>query len=214
MESKSNVATVSIGVIIDPYPWQNPRNSLDVNDDGFVTAIDALIVINDLNFNGARTLPNPPLPPNAPPPYYDTSGDNEIAAIDALLVINHINDEIGGGEGEGEVSSAFVAEDPLVVLPMLLMPGEGEVSVDTTDNEVTHRHDRKRGELSEEHDYRLRIGRMRQEQCAALKEHLQEHGFDELLDEIAEDVSRWQDDEVWEDVGREDWKQLRRRWFG
>ncbi len=36
--------------------WNNLRNVLDVNDDGFITAIDALLIINELNSLGARSL--------------------------------------------------------------------------------------------------------------------------------------------------------------
>ena len=39
----SNEATVDIKVIADPYPWRNPVNPLDVNADGFVSPLDALI---------------------------------------------------------------------------------------------------------------------------------------------------------------------------
>ncbi len=41
--------------------WNNPRNPLDVNDNGVVTALDALLVINALNtrFQLPPTLPDP-----------------------------------------------------------------------------------------------------------------------------------------------------------
>ncbi|MBM4093184.1 MAG: hypothetical protein FJ276_27800, partial [Planctomycetes bacterium] len=71
-------------------PWKNPRNALDVNDDGLVLPMDALIVINQLNSTGSRRL-LPPSGGNAPPPYLDVSGDNWLTAMDALLVINYLN---------------------------------------------------------------------------------------------------------------------------
>ncbi|MAF81150.1 hypothetical protein CL628_04020 [bacterium] len=64
-------------------PWQNPQNPLDVNDDGSVTPIDALQIINDIHANGARTL--------APAPYYDTDGNGRIANNDATLITEYLN---------------------------------------------------------------------------------------------------------------------------
>ncbi len=58
--------------------WQNPIKQLDVSDDGFVTAFDALLVINQLN---TRAIVGPdsklpvPVPTGYAPPYFDTSGD-------------------------------------------------------------------------------------------------------------------------------------------
>ena len=41
---------------VDLIPYQNPAMPMDVNNDGFVSPLDALIVINDLNANGPRNL--------------------------------------------------------------------------------------------------------------------------------------------------------------
>lgn len=81
----SSMAEVMIGVASVSY--QNPFNTLDVNSDGFVTALDALLIINTLNdpnhpkhqdeYTGSDDL--------------DTSGDGAFTAIDALLVINDLN---------------------------------------------------------------------------------------------------------------------------
>jgi VCBS repeat-containing protein len=99
----SNVAQVQIQVISSSY--QNPSNRLDVNADGFITAIDALIIINDLNRNGAR-----PLVPGAfiPPPFLDTDGNNFVNSIDILQVINALN---GVGEGEGGLNGEGEGSD-------------------------------------------------------------------------------------------------------
>ena len=64
---------------------------LDVNHDGLITPLDALIVINFLNASGPGTLPVPPTAALAPPPYLDCSGDREVTAQDALLVVNDLN---------------------------------------------------------------------------------------------------------------------------
>ncbi len=51
-------------VTIDVTPavgnsWQNPMNPLDVNDDAFVSSIDALLILNVINRGGAGPLSFP-----------------------------------------------------------------------------------------------------------------------------------------------------------
>jgi hypothetical protein len=70
--------------------WQNVSRPTDVNDDGVVSAIDALIVINFINGFGSQRL-TAPTPAFAPPPFWDVSGDGNVTPIDALIVINEIN---------------------------------------------------------------------------------------------------------------------------
>jgi len=70
------------------HPWTNPTNNVDVNGDGAVTPLDALVVINELNSVGAGPLPSPPA---TPPPYYDVNGDGSLSPADALYVINWLN---------------------------------------------------------------------------------------------------------------------------
>ncbi|MCO6458585.1 MAG: tandem-95 repeat protein [Pirellulaceae bacterium] len=94
----SNVATVTLDVSDNPFPWQNTRLRYDVNDDGLVTAVDPLIVINRINSSGAGPLPVPS-PGTSPPPYYDVVPDNFVAPSDVNAVINYIN-TFGSGEGE------------------------------------------------------------------------------------------------------------------
>ena len=72
-------------------PWQCPVFPLDVNHDGLITPLDALIVINYLNEHGPGTLPVPVTAELAPPPYLDCTGDREVTPQDALLVINDLN---------------------------------------------------------------------------------------------------------------------------
>jgi hypothetical protein len=95
-----------------PLPWRNAANPFDVNDNGFVTGIDALIIINRLNTTGPEVLPD--TPPPAPFSFFDVSGDGRVTAIDALLVINELNRRTGlqvqaaGAESDG-VAPATVA---------------------------------------------------------------------------------------------------------
>ncbi len=73
--------------------WRSPADSNDVNADGFVTPVDALLVINDINTFGSRVLPKDFVEDSA---YVDASGDQSVSPIDALLVINHLN-TVGNG---------------------------------------------------------------------------------------------------------------------
>ncbi len=75
----------------EPPPWQNPDNPLDVNDDDLITPLDALVITNDINANGSRVLPDPPISPPPPPPYLDVNGDGAVTPVDELLVINYLN---------------------------------------------------------------------------------------------------------------------------
>ncbi len=89
---------------------QRLPNPLDINGDGLVTPIDALLAINVLN-----TYPS--IPTNSPVRAYytigqikaDTNGDRTVSAIDALLVINELNRK-AAGEGEASDSIAKYAK--------------------------------------------------------------------------------------------------------
>ena len=48
--------TLSVNPVVAAAAFTNPRNPLDVNDDGAVSPLDALVVINEINLNGARPL--------------------------------------------------------------------------------------------------------------------------------------------------------------
>ncbi|MFN9640532.1 MAG: tandem-95 repeat protein [Pirellula sp.] len=97
----SNIATVTIQVLNSLY--QNPNNRLDVDNDGFVSAIDVLVLVNDINANGQRVLPTG----LTPPPFLDVNGDGSLTSLDVLAVVNFINSggkggASAGGEGEGD----------------------------------------------------------------------------------------------------------------
>jgi hypothetical protein len=70
-----------------------PQRPLDVNGDGVVTPLDALLIINRLN-SGA--------PPAVRPgeERYDINGDGAITPIDVLYIINALNSRAAQGEGE------------------------------------------------------------------------------------------------------------------
>jgi Ca2+-binding RTX toxin-like protein len=83
--------------------WQNPKLAADVNRDGLVTALDALIVLNRLSAQGSHVLVGSA---DSVSQYYDANGDGLIAPIDALFVLNRMPGSwpIRGGEGESDIT--------------------------------------------------------------------------------------------------------------
>ena len=69
-------------------PWQNAALPLDVNQDGSVTSIDALVVVNALLLTGPHHLT--PLVDGSPTDYIDTNGDGMLSSLDALRIINRL----------------------------------------------------------------------------------------------------------------------------
>jgi len=112
-------------------PWQGPVHAHDVNNDGFITALDALIVINHLNANGSQSLPVPPVPSDQPPPFLDCTGDGNVTPLDALQVINDLNDlgpqavaNSPNGEGGDGFSPKASGEGEAVSVPSLGKDGD------------------------------------------------------------------------------------------
>ncbi|MBP85811.1 MAG: hypothetical protein CMJ64_03700 [Planctomycetaceae bacterium] len=95
---------IDFGFIASSNTWQNPANVHDVNNDTFVSPIDALQIINILNTEGSHTLTSA----DVPPPFVDVNGDGFVAPIDALIVINFIS---SGGEPESEATGEHLAEN-------------------------------------------------------------------------------------------------------
>ncbi len=97
-------ATADTQTVVKQLSWQNVSKAEDVDNNGKIFPIDALLVINELN---ARKYQDPVtkrfLPKTDPNlPFLDVNGDGFSFPIDALLVINELNRQgPGGGEGEG-----------------------------------------------------------------------------------------------------------------
>lgn len=89
---------LQITVLDGQFPWYNAVAPLDVNRDGKVSPLDALLVINRLNQTTQRTLPS--TNPQASF-FYDTNRNGSVSPIDALLIINQLNNR-SRGTGEGE----------------------------------------------------------------------------------------------------------------
>jgi Dockerin type I domain/Bacterial Ig domain len=77
-------------------------SSIDVNNDGEITPIDAILVISYLNKNGAG--PKPEGTGSGEGIYdYDVNGDGIISPLDVLIIIRHLNarrSRLASGEGE------------------------------------------------------------------------------------------------------------------
>jgi YVTN family beta-propeller protein len=103
-----------LSIIASASAWHNATIPTDVNGDGIRGPLDAILIINQLNANGIRTLASQFI--NGQVLMLDVNGDGMLAPLDALLVINHLN-AAGVGEGEsalpmpGEVESPVAAAD-------------------------------------------------------------------------------------------------------
>jgi len=93
-------------VAIAANPWQNPDNRFEVNDDGNVSPVDVLTLINYINRFGAGDLDGT-RPANQP--YYDVNGDGAATTVDVLQLIGQINLLNQQGEGELGGSGTLVA---------------------------------------------------------------------------------------------------------
>lgn len=88
--------------------YTNSRDRSDVDNDGSVSPIDALLIINLLN-SGNTSLASTPF---THAPFVDVNGDGSVSPIDALMVINQLNSPSGdsGISGEGEAADTVFAE--------------------------------------------------------------------------------------------------------
>ncbi len=100
-------------IIVDNNPFQNPNaifdgngnniGRFDVNNSGFVSALDALQIINALRRSGGDIdLSDLPLPSDLPL-YPDVDGNGKISSLDALQVINQLGRLQSQGQSEAPV---------------------------------------------------------------------------------------------------------------
>ncbi|GAA5509776.1 dockerin type I domain-containing protein [Novipirellula caenicola] len=107
--------SATIELVDDEAPlFQNAENRFDVDGNGIVTAADALVVINALQFRNGNALLDPDTEQPSDDGYYDVNGDYRITPLDALNVINELN-RIGSGESEGEGERAPAIFAPIQV---------------------------------------------------------------------------------------------------
>jgi hypothetical protein len=87
----SSEGRVTIVVTENDYPWRNPLRPLDVDNDGEVVPLDALMLVNDLNERRPRKLVIPARGDAGPPPFLDTNRDGYVSPVDVLLIVNTLN---------------------------------------------------------------------------------------------------------------------------
>ncbi|MGV3485320.1 MAG: dockerin type I domain-containing protein, partial [Planctomycetaceae bacterium] len=125
--------TFVLEVLANENPFHNESNPYDVNADGQVNPLDALLIINSMSRHGG---PGPIEAFPSPDRFYDVNGDGYITALDALLIINFLNRQNrGAGEQspEPEAQPDAIAQDsalrrsqpaaaPMTAAPMTFGP--------------------------------------------------------------------------------------------
>ena len=107
---------------------ENPLTFGDVNANGEVTSLDALLVINRLG--RAQGQPSVPVAPDdRGPNFFDVNGNMSITSLDALLVINNIGSNAPIISAEGELTEPIVVSNVAEV-------SINDIGDDTSDDEV------------------------------------------------------------------------------
>jgi len=128
--SKLDVIPVSV--------WNNYLLHGDINNDGNVTANDALLIINELaarRFSAPDTQSVHPVSEIAswPNHFFDQNRDNRVTALDALRVINdmsRLNLENGGGEAESIAVGGSIEQPTTLPSPSFQIPATHNPSLD------------------------------------------------------------------------------------
>lgn len=122
----------AITVIAIPSPWQNPINNNDVDNDGEVTPLDPLQIINMLNELGPSDLNRP----KDGTPFVDVNGDGLLTPLDALLVINEINaNSLTVPSPDGEAPQQNSGQNQLSSGPSRPLPAFAEAVDSAIDDE-------------------------------------------------------------------------------
>ncbi len=132
LETRSLLAG-DAGVFISDY-W-NYKNPHDVNDDGIVTTMDLLAIVNDLSAGGVRQLPgttvgggNNSVGPEGesssgqPDFFIDPTNDGLVSMMDLLTIVNQMT-----AEGEGSMDPALIRYklEPVAAGTNTLLPTNG-----------------------------------------------------------------------------------------
>jgi hypothetical protein len=106
--AQSLTKSLVIAVAENVAPWSNLARPFDANDDGAVSPLDVLVLVNLLNSptgnvigDGGRLVTN--RPGTTTLPYYDPNGDGFCTPVDVLQIVNFLN----GAASEGESPMVF-----------------------------------------------------------------------------------------------------------
>ena len=99
VQTEGNPSSISAPMIerpavnsISTLGWQNPKQPVDVSGDNRVTALDALLLFNELNSRRVASIQLPPKSSaSAVDQFFDTNGDGVITPLDALLIVDYLN---------------------------------------------------------------------------------------------------------------------------
>jgi hypothetical protein len=115
-----------IHIVKDATPYHNDQDPADVDGNGMITPIDALVIVNYINNHGPGAIKPEG---EGPVPNLDVDGDGMVTPIDILIIINIINgssnsqdyitvdpDEDVPESGESEPSAQLELE-PAMAMP-------------------------------------------------------------------------------------------------
>ena len=125
VDSPSNTATAKVLVATAGKPWQNPVNPADVDGNGVVTPLDALLVINFIGLVDIDANTVLPGVDDAPPPFIDVNGNGDVTPLDALLVIadfGNVTNSTSNSALSAGFTSIFTPLNSMVTLPSGLPP--------------------------------------------------------------------------------------------
>ncbi|HPM85393.1 MAG TPA: dockerin type I domain-containing protein, partial [Candidatus Anammoximicrobium sp.] len=188
------------GCGLSPTPWTNPKNALDVNNDGFVTPADALMMINAINVSGPRVLPPVPAAGDALPPFRDTNWDNVLEATDVLNIVNFLNSTAaaegewaGAGEpalGSGLPDTTAWTSQGIAATPLPAVPGADGGRPEQAVSSNRRHLDTLRQTAAQRVQGNLHAASGRQPIQESSRLSAAAMDFDQTLDEIAEDVAQ------------------------
>lgn len=108
---QSSDRTVEIGGL----NYRNPRVAHDVDNQNGVTALDALLIINELQRQSLINGPNNELidinEASIPQNFVDVNGDGRLSALDALQVINELSRQYSTTLSEGEMTVGLLDDE-------------------------------------------------------------------------------------------------------
>ncbi|HBJ38420.1 MAG TPA: hypothetical protein DDZ51_27440, partial [Planctomycetaceae bacterium] len=117
-EAKVPLMEASTSVFVSTA-WQNPFNRYDVDDNGEVVPLDALLILNQIA--SSRRQGGIVFPIEFQSPYFDINGDARVEPLDALMVLTEIarRNRSGNSEGESGASQPKVTRSTAIAPPIV-----------------------------------------------------------------------------------------------